>query len=354
MNPLDCSVINEDMQYIYTSLKGILPDSGTFLITGSSGMIAQYCVLFLCYMNEIQGRKYRIIASTRGADRIKEIYGGLCDKDYFITREQDLDIPLEHKDKAEYIIHAAGISNPSLFSSVPVEVASANALGTYYLLKGAIAGGVEGMVFLSTSTIYGKSDGGIIRENDYWGVNPIDAYSCYTESNRMGETWCYSFFREYGLPCKIIRLCNTFGPTMDIINDTRAFASFMGNIVQNEDIVIYSDGRDKRHYLYLADAIKGLFIVLIRGQGGEAYNLVDSRIFFSILEFAELMVKLKPDRSLKVKRMKREKGDGYLVNPTNRANYLSDDKIKKLGFKAEINIEKGLERTLRGIEELKC
>ena len=84
------------------------------------------------------------------------------------------------------------------------------------------------------------------------------------------RTWCVSFYREHGVPVKIARIGHTYGPTMDIYNDPRVFASFMRDVIEGRDITMLSDGSAQRPFCYIADAVAAFFLLLFKGRDGEA------------------------------------------------------------------------------------
>lgn len=106
-----------------------------------------------------------------------------------------------------------------------------NVIGTYHLLNLATEKKVKGFLLFSTGDIYGTIDKKVITEDDYGVMDTLDIHNCYSESKRMAETMCKSFFVQYHVPIKIARIAHTYAPTMDIDHDPRVFASFVKNII---------------------------------------------------------------------------------------------------------------------------
>jgi nucleoside-diphosphate-sugar epimerase len=155
--------------------------------------------------------------------------------------------------------------------------------------------------------------------------------SSYPESKRMCENLCTSYFSEYGVPVKVVRLTQTFGEGVDY-NDGRVFAEFARCAIENKDIVLKTKGETKKNYLYVYDAVSAIITVLFNGENGNAYNAANEETYCSIYEMAQMVAEKCGNKSIKV--VIEEKDDilkfGYA--PTLKMN-LSTEKLKNLGWK---------------------
>lgn len=343
-NPL----IREDMEMIRQELNRLgIFDSlfhATFFITGSAGMLASYYVYFLIYINEYYNAEIKILAQGRSKAKIISRFGKFVDKPYFRILTDDICCPLDVEGEVTYIIHAASLASPQYYGRIPVEVAEPNALGTYYLLKLAKEKSVKGFLYFSSGDVYGKVlESGNINEDTMGMINPLELHSCYGESKRMGETWCHLFAQEYGVPTKIARIAHTYGPTMDVENDPRVFASFMKNVVKGEDIILRSDGSAKRPFCYIVDAVVAFFLILLKGSPGEAYNVANNKELLSIKELAEIMISLSDNKKALV-RINEQESCGTVENKDNKDNNLNTDKLHALGWRPHCGVEFGMRK----------
>ena len=80
-----------------------------------------------------------------------------------------------------------------------------------------------------------------------------------------GRNSCYNFARQYNMPVTVVRPFNNFGPGMRI-NDKRVVADFAKAIVDDEDIIIYSDGSPTRTFHYIPDATIGYIKCALYGK----------------------------------------------------------------------------------------
>ncbi len=317
----------------------------TVLVTGPNGMLASYVMYMLIYLNKEKHMNIHIIAMARNIEKFRARFGENVDAKYITVMEDSILEPLHIDGKVDYIIHAASLASPQYYDVCPVDVLSPNVIGTYYLLNLAVEKKCKGFLLFSTGDVYGKLDGVKYITEECLGIlDTLDIHSCYSESKRMAETMCYSYFHQYGVPVKMLRIWHTYAPTMDINNDPRVFASFMKNIVNGEDIEIKSDGSGKRTFCYIADNIAGLFTVMMRGKDGEAYNVCNTDQFVSIRELAEILARLRTDVDIKVSWKQRLADEHYTENTAIGQIAPSNMKLIELGWKPKYTIAEGFKR----------
>lgn len=321
----------------------------TILITGATGMIASYLVYFFYFLNQLYNAEIKLILMVRNNSKVRNVFEDLAENKLVKFYFDDINAPVLVEDNVDYIIHAASLANPSYYATNPVEVAMPNVLGTYYLLQLARKKNIKGFLYFSSGNIYGKpvSIKTEMTEESYGIVDPLMEQSCYGESKRMGENFCVSFFREYGVPIYIARIAHTYAPTMNIETDPRVFASFMKCLLAKKNIEMLSDGSAKRPFLYITDAIVAFLYILLKGKQGEAYNVSNVENFLSIEDLAECIVGIRPELHLEVIRKQRSVADKYVVDKLNKANCPSNEKLKQLGWKSSVTIEEGFRRVYK-------
>lgn len=342
-------ILREDMEDIFSRRTDWLRLSGkTVLLTGAYGMLASYITYFIEYLNE-NNIDVKLIAVVRNSAKFFDKFKEMEKHSYIKVVESDLKREIIIDESVDYIIHAASFASPQYYAVCPVDVLEPNSIGNYYLLKLAAEKNVEGFLLFSTGDVYGAVEGvSNITETDYGVMDTLDIHNCYSESKRMAETMCKAFNVQYGVPTKIARIWHTYAPTMDIQNDPRVFSSFVKNIVNNEDIVMKSDGSGKRSFCYITDAIAGYFAILFDGKAGEAYNVCNSAQFLSIVELAEKLVNLYPQKKLKVIRKQRDVSEHYVENVhlIGKEAVPSNEKLVKLGWYAKYDISEGFKRVI--------
>lgn len=351
---LDNHIIREDMQMIYQSSKAwdLLERSGIY-ITGATGMIASYFVMFLIFLNEVYGSCIEIYAGIRSVEKARRRFGKYCDREYLHLICSDINAPLVIQDPIYYIVHAASLASPQYYGKMPVETMLPNVIGTCELLKYGAKNPLKGFLFFSSGSVYGSvGKTADIVETTVGSMDWMAAGNVYGESKRCGEAMCSAYFREYGVPVKIARIHHTYGPTMDVQNDKRVFAEFANNILNNNNIVLKSDGEDKRAFCYLGDTTAALFQILLNGEAGECYNVGNPDQYVSIRELAELLTGVFPEKGLRVEFQKREDA-GYCASPVRRMTPVNVDKLKELGWNAKVTVADGFTRSLQYLSEMK-
>src|SRR5205823_10649094 len=83
---------------------------------------------------------------------------GLDGRDDIRFLQHDVTLPLRLDRKVDWIIHGASIASPTLYRRYPLETIDVNVTGTRHLLELARHAPVRGLLYLSTSEIYGDPD----------------------------------------------------------------------------------------------------------------------------------------------------------------------------------------------------
>jgi nucleoside-diphosphate-sugar epimerase len=303
----------------------------------------------LLYLNETSQAGIQVVALVRNHEKAMRRLGHLADRSDLTVVVQDVREPYLGPAGADFVIHAASQASPRFFASDPVGTLEANIIGTGRMLEVARNSKSEGLLFFSSGEVYGNLTNPAIpvRETAFEGLDPLQIRSCYAEGKRAGEALCACWHAQFGVPAKIVRISHTYGPGMEL-NDGRVFADFVADIVARRDIILKSDGSARRPFCYLADATVAYFTVLLKGNAGEAYN-VGSESELSILEFAEMLSRLFPERNCKVIREARSPDENYIPS-RNAGGHFDISKIKRLGWQPTTSLEAGFRRTVLSYE----
>src|SRR3954467_13621292 len=156
----------------------------------------------------------------------------------------------------DYILHFASPASPIDYLKIPIQTLKVSSLGTHNLL-GLAKAKKSRILVASTSEVYGDP---IVhpQKEDYWGnVNPVGVRSCYDEGKRCAETLFFDYRRQHGLPIKVARIFNTYGPGMHPA-DSRVVSNFVIQALRNENITLYGEGQQTRSFCYVDDLVEGL------------------------------------------------------------------------------------------------
>lgn len=324
----------------------------TVLISGANGMLPSYMVETLLYLNENNDYNITVIALVRNIEKAKKVFADYDGNPRLKYLIQDVTKPVHYNGDVHYIVHAASQAAPSYYGVDPVGTFTANTIGTLNLLELAREKQVEGFLYFSTGAVYGDVEGEkvLLDENMAGNVNTLDVRNCYGESKRAGETACVCYHYQYHVPTKIVRIFHTFGPKVNL-DDGRVFSDFCKNVINNENIVLKSDGAAKRSFLYVADAVIAYFKVLLDGESATAYNVGgDESHEISIRDLSQMLVDLYPEKKLKVIYDIDENDLTYTKMRTPQKQILPKlDRIAGLGWRIGTSIEDCFKRTIEAI-----
>lgn len=341
-------VVDRDMHEIIDSnIEWAQFRNAGILITGINSMIGTYLVFLFVTLNKLMHLNANIFGLTRSLSKSKAIFKG-CE-DYGLKYiNQDVTDKIEICDDIDYLFHFAGNASPSSILNDPVGILKANIVGTFNILELAKRKSPRAVLFASTREVYGKTDFESLSETSFGAIDPMESRNCYPESKRAVEAIAKAYFNQYHIPTYSARIAHTFGPGIKIDNDGRVMADFIGDAVAGKDIILTSDGKAQRAFIYITDVILGLLFIILKGKPGEAYNLSNERETFMIRDIAEKICKLSGEE-IEVKFTKNNDKIGGYCNYTRVQ--LDNSKIESLGFKPKVNLNDAIIRTLESFKE---
>lgn len=249
----------------------------------------------------------------------------------------------------DYVIHCAGIASPTYYRKYPLETISVNAINYWHLLNRLDTSQLKGFLYFSTSEIYGDPAAEHIpTQEDYRGnVSCTGPRACYDESKRLGETISVSFVQQKGLPIKIARPFNVYGPFMRL-EDKRVIPDFVKFAYEEQAIKMYSDGSPTRAFCYTSDAIEGFTRVLLLGQPGRPYNIGNDTQETSMKELATMVANVIG-------------GVEVTTAPSPEENYLEDNPQRRcpviaraqedLDYQPKVHVKDGLPRIIQWYQQ---
>ncbi len=352
-------LLNEDLDSICQDLANEFGtiSGGRLLITGGGGFLGYYLVQSALHWNRTRpaGGKIDVTVYDNYVRGVPAWLEALRGQPSFRLIKHDM-IQLLPADIGhfDYIIHAAGIASPIYYRAQPVKCIDANINGLRNLLDYSVASSkaghpIKSLLFYSSSEIYGDPDASAIPTPETYrgNVSCTGPRACYDESKRFGETLCVTFAKSEGVPVKMARPFNNYGPGLKI-TDGRVIPDFARDILAGRDIVMLSDGSPKRTFCYATDAIVGYYKALVRGGNGEPYNVGIDRPEISVAQLAQYAVDAAAELfgyKGKVKLGQSAEQD-YLVDNPNRRCPVIDKAREHLGFDPRVLVQEGIYRSL--------
>jgi nucleoside-diphosphate-sugar epimerase len=351
-------LVRQDLDYICANLQeefGRMAGD-RLLITGGAGFLGYYLIQAALHFNKTAGKAPIEVTVWDNFIRGTPAWlTGLRENAHLRLERRDLIEPLPRPmPEFQWVIHAAGIASPPFYRKHPIKTIDANINGLRNLLDySAEQAGhgkpVKGFLFYSSSEIYGDPTPDWIPTPEHYRglVSCTGPRACYDESKRFGETLCVVFAQQHGIPTKMARPFNNYGPGLKI-TDKRVIPDFVREVLAGRDIVMYSDGSPTRTFCYSADAIIGYYKVLVKGQPGEPYNVGTERPEISMRELAERIIATAEELFGYRARLVRQPNPEsvYLVDNPNRRCPNIDKSRSHLGYNPTVSIEEGLRRSL--------
>lgn len=265
-------------------------DNATFLVTGASGLIGS-CVIDLILLANARGKQNHVYALGRSAAKLERRFKDYLGDKCFHVLEQDVCTPLSDELQFDYIIHGASNADPVSYAKFPVETMTTTIIGSYHILEYGRKHPDCRITLLSTFEVYGNASKEVYREADA-GLLDFNAFrACYPESKRSAEILSRCYVDEYGVQVNVARLSSIYGPTMTV-NDSKAHAQFLRNALVNQNIVLKSEGLQRRTYTYVVDAVTAILAILFRGTAKESYNVSNEEAIASIAEVARTVAEI--------------------------------------------------------------
>jgi UDP-glucuronate decarboxylase len=299
------------------------------LVTGGAGFLGSHlCERLLAAGNEVLCVDNYFTGTRRNID-------DLLGHANFEAIRHDITFPLYVE--VDEIYNLACPASPIHYQHDPVQTTKTSVHGAINML--GLAKRVHARILqASTSEVYGDPNQHPQSE-DYWGhVNPIGRRSCYDEGKRCAETLFFDYHRQHGLPIKVARIFNTYGPRMHP-SDGRVVSNFIIQALTGEDITVYGDGRQTRSFCYCDDLIDGLTRLMATGKDVTGPINLGNPDEITIRELAEMIVRLTKSRS------RIESRPLPLDDPRQRCPDIAKAK-SLLGWEPKVPLADGLKETI--------
>jgi len=262
-------------------------DDRQVLVTGGAGFLGSH----LCERLVAEG--YDVLCVDNFFTGTKRNVDTLVRNPRFELLRHDVTFPLYIE--VDQIYNLACPASPIHYQFDPVQTTKTSVHGAINML--GLAKRVKARILqASTSEVYGDPEVHPQVES-YWGrVNPIGPRSCYDEGKRCAETLFFDYWRQHKLDIKVVRIFNTYGPRMHP-NDGRVVSNFIVQALKGEPITIYGDGRQTRSFCYVDDLIEAMVRMMHSRQGFTGPVNVGNPGEFTMLELAEMVLKLSGSKS---------------------------------------------------------
>lgn len=183
---------------------------------------------------------------------------------------------------------------------------------------------------ISTDEVYGESDDIAKDENSL--LLPTNPYA----ATKVGaEMMLYSYGKSFGQEYYVCRCNNVYGPNQ---YSEKLIPKFISYLREGKKCPIQGKGDAIRSFIHAFDVSKAIETIWLKGKKGIVYN-IGSDDEFSVIEITKKLIDLifgkEEDLSKHIEYVKDR-------NYNDKRYLISYERLKKLGWKREIDFEKGL------------
>ena len=238
--------------------------------------------------------------------------------------------------KIDIVIHFAAQSHVQDSFTDPGKYVQDNIVGTHTLLEACRTyGKISRFIHISTDEVYGESL--IADEQQKTEQSILCPTNPYAASKASAELLASSYYHSFKFPIIITRGNNVYGPNQ---YPEKLIPKFIKLLRDGKKVTIQGDGSNVRGFLHVKDVAQAIEHVVKKGVIGEIYNIgSDVHDEYTVMQIADKLIDLIHPES-----ENKEKYIEYIEDrPFNDKRYfISNEKIKKLGWDITIPFEKGL------------
>ena len=243
---------------------------------------------------------------------------------------EDPDVVAEAIAGVDAVVNFAAETHVDRSISEPDAFVRTHAHGTYVLLEAARERGLR-FLQVSTDEVYGS-----IAEGSFTERSPLAPSSPYSATKAGADLLVSSYFHTFGVETLICRGSNNYGPYQ---YPEKLIPLMILNALHGDPLPVYGDGMQVRNWLYVEDFARGIGHVLAHGVPGEAYNVGGPDECPNIEVVRRVIELTGADESL-------------IEHVTDRPGHdrrysLASEKVRALGWAAQVRFAEGLERTVR-------
>jgi len=258
-----------------------------YLITGGAGFIGSHLADALLargdeviVLDDLSTGRHDNILTHSGNPKFEFVLGSILNADL-------VDDVVGRVDEVFHLAAAVGVN---LIVERPLESLATNIRGSEVVLEKAHKHG-RPILVTSTSEIYGKNTSDSLGEEDDRILgSPLKTRWSYSEAKAIEEVLAYTYWKNKGLPTRIVRLFNTVGPRQ-VGHYGMVVPRFIDSALKGQPITVYGDGTQTRCFGHISDIVAGLIAIADSPKTiGQAINLGNT-FEISILDLAKLIIK---------------------------------------------------------------
>lgn len=261
-----------------------------------------------------------------------------------LRRGEDV-VRLCEESRADMVIHlAAAVGGIGANQASPGSFFYDNLMMGVQLMEQARRFGIAKFVAVGTICAYPANTPVPFAEEDLWNGYPEETNAPYGLAKKMLLVQAQAYRQEYGTNAIYLLPTNLYGPGDNFdLASSHVIPAMIRKITEAQEagedrVVFWGDGTPTREFLFVEDAAEGILLAAEKFDGAEPVNLGSGREI-SIAALARLLCEMIGYRGEVVWDASRPNGQLRRRVDTSRA-------ARAFGFRASVDLEEGLRRTL--------
>ena len=243
---------------------------------------------------------------------------------------RDLNFLLDLFKDVDIVYHQAAFTSVPQSVIMPDNCNDVNVNGVLNILNAARRMDVEKIIFASSSSVYGDTP--TLPKREDMRRLPISPYGV---AKLASEAYMQVYHQVYGLKTTSLRYFNVFGPRQRDSPYSGVIAIWLGNIIRDDDLIVFGDGKNSRDFTYIKDIVQANILAAEHDAPGEILN-IGANLPITLTELAKLMLKITNKEHLNIIYTDPRPGD--IIH-----SYADISKAMELiKFKPQYNQEQGL------------
>jgi UDP-glucose 4-epimerase len=231
----------------------------------------------------------------------------------------------------DYVFHFAAVVGVQRTQENPVSVLH-DIEGIKNILTLSKNTGVKRVFYSSSSEVYGEP----VTLPQHEHTTPLNSRVPYAVVKNVGESFCKSYYQEYGLSYTIYRYFNTYGPCQ---STDFVLPRFLEAAMKNKDITVYGDGSQSRTFTYVDDTIAASLACLYKNDVINDVVNIGNDMPITVMELAKTIISITGSHSKIVHLPPLKEGDMTRRQPDNA-------KMRKLLNRPLISLEDGIRKMI--------
>ena len=205
-----------------------------------------------------------------------------------------------------------------------------NVMGVFNMLE-IIRKSKKKFVHISTDEVFGSLESDSADEN--FRLNPSSPYAA---SKAAAELLINSYIVTYGCDILVTRCTNNYGPMQF---PEKLIPKVIILAAQDKRIPVYGSGKNIRDWIFVGDHCEAIMQVLLKGKGGESYNISSYNEFDNITVIKEILAIMNKSTD-QIEFIEDRPGHDFRYS-------LNSSKIKKeLNWNPKTDFHDGLKKTI--------